>query len=244
MGGLGGGSGDFVNVSGDGNGEGYDFTTGGVNFGLDYRLGKELAVGIAAGYAHTSTSLVGDGSIDVNSGKAAVYATFYRGGFYLNDYLGGGYSSYNTRREVFSENAVGNTNGWEFDAYAAGGYEFYYRGWTFGPIGSLQYTDVDFNNFSENGTLAPLKIDSKSEDLRTNIGLSASYTWGLGKILVTPNLRATWQHEYLYSALPVNAQFASGAGGVFTVHGPSVGQDSALLNAGVQVQWTPTSELT
>ena len=129
------GSGDFVNVSGDGNGTGYDFTTGGVNFGLDYRLSKNLAVGIAAGYAHTSTSLVGDGSIDVNSGRAAVYATFYRSGFYLNGYLGGGYSSYNTRRAALNGNAVGNTDGWEFNAYVGGGYEFHYGGWTFGPIG-------------------------------------------------------------------------------------------------------------
>jgi outer membrane autotransporter protein len=57
---------------------------------------------------------------------------------------------------------------------------------------------------------------------------------------VTPNVRASWQHEYLYSALPIEAQFASGAGRVFTVNGPAEGHDSALISAGVNVQWTPT----
>jgi Autotransporter beta-domain len=38
----------------------------------------------------------------------------------------------------------------------------------------------------------------------------------------------------------VLAQFASGAGNAFTVTGPAEGHDSALINAGINVQWTPT----
>src|SRR5208282_385336 len=75
------GSGEFVNVSGDGNGKGYDFTTGGVSFGLDYRLTKNFAVGVAAGYADTWTNLTGNGNIDVNSGGGGLYATFSQDGF-------------------------------------------------------------------------------------------------------------------------------------------------------------------
>ena len=121
------------------------------------------------------------------------------------------------------------------------GYEFHYGGLTFGPIASLQYTYVGFRGFIESGSLAPLRIDSQSQDsLRTNLGLSAAYTWKAGKIQITPNVRASWQHEYLYSALPIDAQFASGAGSVFTVNGPALGHDSALIDAGLNVQWTST----
>jgi outer membrane autotransporter protein len=102
------GSGDYVNVSGDGNAKGYDFTTGGVTLGLDYRLTKDFAIGVAAGYAHTWTNLTGNGDIDVNSGRAGLYATYYQRGFYLSGYLGGAYNSYlrgvmpwkETRRET------------------------------------------------------------------------------------------------------------------------------------------------
>jgi outer membrane autotransporter protein len=59
-------------------------------------------------------------------------------------------------------------------------------------------------------------------------------------VQLRPSLRASWQHEYFYSALPINAQFVSGAGGVFTVNGPAEGHDSALIDAGIDVQWTPT----
>jgi outer membrane autotransporter protein len=234
------GSGDFVNVSGDGNGQGYDFSTGGVSLGLDYRLTRNLAVGIAVGYAHTWTDLTGNGNIDANSGRGGLYATFSEGGFYLNGYAGGGYNSYDTQRNALQGDANGNTNGGEFDGYAGGGYDFHCGGFTFGPIASLQYTYVSISGYNESGSLAPLRIVSQNQDsMRTNLGLSASYTWKAGKVQLRPILRASWQHEYLYSALPIEAQFASGAGSVFTVHGPAEGHDSALIDAGFDVQWTP-----
>jgi hypothetical protein len=40
----------------------------------------------------------------------------------------------------------------------------------------------------------------------------------------------------------VLAQFASGAGNAFTVTGPAEGHDSALINAGINVQWTPSDD--
>ncbi len=95
--------------------------------------------------------------------------------------------------------------------------------------------------YNERGSLAPLRIESQSQDsLRTNVGVSASYTWKAGKVQLRPSLRASWQHEYFYSALPIDAQFVSGAGSVFTVNGPAEGHDSALIDAGLDVQWTPT----
>ena len=234
------GSGEFVNVSSDGNGKGYDFDTGGVSLGLDYRLTKNLAVGIAVRYAHTWTNLTGNGNIDVDSGGGGLYATFSQGGFYLNGYAGGAHNSYDTQRDALGGGASGSTSGGEFDGYGGGGYEFHCGGFTFGPIASLEYTYVDFTGFNERGSLAPLRIESQSQDsLRTNVGLSASYTWKAGKVQLRPSLRASWQHEYFYSALPIDAQFASGAGSVFTVNGPAEGHDSALIDAGLDVQWTP-----
>ncbi len=137
------GSGEFVNVSSDGNGKGYDFDTGGVSLGLDYRLTKNLAVGIAARYAHTWTNLVGNGNIDVDSGGGGLYATFSQDGFYLNGYAGGTHNSYDTQRDALGGGASGSTSGGEFDGYAGGGYEFHSGGFSFGPIASLEYTYVD-----------------------------------------------------------------------------------------------------
>jgi outer membrane autotransporter protein len=177
----------------------------------------------------------------VNSGKGELYAAFSQGGFYLNGYAGGGYNSYDVRRDALGGDAIGNTSGGEFDGYVGGGYEFHCGGLTFGPIASLQGTYVAVSGYNESGSLAPLRIVSQSQaSLRTNLGLGASYTWKFGNVQLKPSLRASWQHEYLYSALPIDAQFASGAGSAFTVHGPAEGHDSALIDAGADVQWTPT----
>jgi outer membrane autotransporter protein len=137
--------------------------------------------------------------------------------------------------------ASGNTSGGEFDGYTGTGYEFHCGGLTFGPIASLEYTYVEVSEYHEQGSLAPLRILSQNQDsLRTNLGLSASYNWRIGQVQLSPSLRASWQHEFSYSALPIDAQFGSGAGSVFTVHGPALGHDGAVIDAGIAVQWTPT----
>jgi outer membrane autotransporter protein len=158
------GSGDFVNVSSDGNTQGYDFTTGGVSLGLDYRLIKNLAVGIAVGYAHIWTNLTGNGNIGANSGRGGLYAAFSEGGFYLNGYAGGGYNSYDTQRNALQGGASGSTNGGEFNGYAGGGYDFHCGGFTFGPTASLEYTYVEISGYNESGSLAPLRIVSQNQD--------------------------------------------------------------------------------
>jgi outer membrane autotransporter protein len=94
------GFGDFVSVDADANANGYNFTTGGVSLGIDYRLTDELVVGVMAEYSHTWTSLKPSGSNDVNSGRGGLYATWSHHGFYLDAAIYGGYNSYNSSRSV------------------------------------------------------------------------------------------------------------------------------------------------
>jgi outer membrane autotransporter protein len=70
--------------------------------------------------------------------------------------------------------------------------------------------------------------------------LRAFCQWQIGKILIEPSLRAAWEHEYKYSALPIIAGFAGTPGPSTTFFGPSEGHDSAVVSAGVSVQWTPS----
>jgi outer membrane autotransporter protein len=72
--------------------------------------------------------------------------------------------------------------------------------------------------------------------------LRAYYIWQIGKVVVEPSLRAAWEHEYKYSDLPITAGFAGIPGPSATFFGPSEGHDSAIVSAGVSVQWTPTIE--
>ena len=234
------GFGDFVSVDADANANGYNFTTGGVSLGIDYRITDQLAIGVMGEYSHTWTTLQPGGNIDVNSGRGGVYATWSYHGIYLDAAIYGGYNSYDSSRSVLGGLARGNTEGAELSTFISGGYDFHFGPLTVGPIAALQYTYAKVDGFSENGSLAPMQIQSDSVDsLRSDVGFRIFYQWQIGKILVEPSLKAAWEHEYLYSALPVTASFAGIPGPSATFFGPNEGHDSAIVSAGVSVQWTP-----
>jgi outer membrane autotransporter protein len=70
------------------------------------------------------------------------------------------------------------------------------------------------------------------------VGFRTFYQWQIGKILVEPSLKAAWEHEYKYSALPITASFARIPSPSATFFGPDEGHDSAVVSAGVSVQLT------
>jgi outer membrane autotransporter protein len=124
--------------------------------------------------------------------------------------------------------------------FISGGYDFHFGPLTVGPIAALQYTYANVDGFSENGSLAPMQIESNSVDsLRSDVGFRIYYQWQIGKVLLEPSLKAAWEHEYLYSAIPITAGFAGIPGPTATFFGPSEGHDSAIVSAGVAAQWTP-----
>jgi outer membrane autotransporter protein len=231
--------GDFVHVDSDFNAHGYKFTTGGIDLGIDYRLTNHLAFGLMGNYAHTWTDLR-PGSIDVDSARGGLYATYFDRCFYLNAGIYGGYNSYDSSRGGLQGHANGNSDGAEFSTFVSGGYDFHLGHLTVGPIASLQYTNVYVDSFREKGSLAPLSIHSDSEEsLRSDVGFRASYQWQVGRVQVEPFLKATWQHEFKYSALPITASFANIPGPSATFVGPVEGHDSAVVDAGISAQWTP-----
>jgi outer membrane autotransporter protein len=234
------GFGDFVNVDSDGNAKGYDFTTGGVSLGVDYRITNQLAIGVMGEYSHTWTALNPSGHIDVDSGRGGLYATWYNHGIYLDGAIYGGHNNYDSNRSSLGGLANGGTEGAEWSAFISGGYDFHFGPLTVGPIASLQYTDVGIDGFSEKGSLAPMQIHADSaESLRSDVGFRTFYQWQIGKILIEPSLKAAWEHEYKYSALPITAGFAGIPGPSATFFGPNEGHDSAVVSAGVSARLTP-----
>lgn len=234
------GNGDFVHVASDGNGVGYNFTTGGVTVGGDYRVCDHFVIGLMGGYANTGATTAQNGSVDVDGGRVGIYSTTYGNGFYLNTLAAGGYNSYDTHRTGLLGTATGSTEGAEFDGLISGGYDFHAGNWTIGPVASAQYTYVSINHFTENGSLAPLNIPSQNQDsFRTKVGFRTSSVWKLRDVAIIPTLSAEWQHEYGDTSYALDSSFANGAGTIFTANGPALGRDAVVLNAGVNVQWTP-----
>jgi outer membrane autotransporter protein len=231
------GVGEWVDVDGDGNARGYDITTGGFTLGLDYKVCPNFAVGIMAGYAGTAADLTDDGRVWVNGGKLGVYATTFIGGWYADAAVTGGYNSYDTKRSALQGTARGSTDGGELNVLVGTGYDWKLGALTIGPTATFNYTLVGIDDYTEHGSLAPLHIAARNaESVRSAFGFKASYDWRVGGVIVKPEIRAAWQHEFGDSSYGLDASFANGAGGRFLVNGPELGRDSLLLGAGLAVQ--------
>jgi T5SS/PEP-CTERM-associated repeat protein len=232
------GHGDFANVANEGSVQGYNFTTGGVTVGIDYRLTNNFVIGLMGGYAHTWTDL-NPGSVDVDTGWGGFYAGYFNKGFYILGAAFGGGSSFDTSRAALLGFANGSSDSQEFSTFVSGGYDFHFGHLTVGPTAAVQYSYVNIDGFSEHGSIAPVAVHEDSEESwRTDLGFRAWYNFQIGRVAVRPFVRAAWEHEYKESRLPITAGLVGFSGPPTTVLGPSLGHDSAVVNAGVSVQWS------
>jgi autotransporter-associated beta strand protein len=234
------GTGEWANVGDTSNARGYDITNAGITLGVDYKLTDQFVVGLAAGYDHSSADLTSGGRLLVDGGKLALYSSYFTSnGFYTDLSVGGGYNGYDTHRAALAGFATGSDNGGELNVLFGTGYDWKAGGLTFGPIGNFEYTYVGLNSFAERDSLAPLAFpDQHQESIRSTFGAKASYDWKVNGILIKPEIRAGWQHEYSDVAFGIDSSFANGAGPEFLVHGPVTGRDSLLLSAGFAIQWS------
>jgi len=233
------GSGEFVDVGNTANARGYNFDGGGVTIGADYQWTPNFVTGVIANYTRGSIDLNGGGGIDSDSVRGGAYASFFSAGGYLTGYLGGGYNDYDTSRDGLQGKARGSTEGAEFNALIATGYDAQFGALTIGPIASYHYTYARAHAFREQGSLAPLEIRSQDyQSSRTHLGVRIAYEIPLGSIVVTPEVRAGWQHEFGDRSYATTAQFGFG-GPDFTVTSAEFGRDTFVLNAGFTIQISP-----
>jgi outer membrane autotransporter protein len=152
----------------------------------------------------------------------------------------GGYNGYETHRAALNGSANGTDDGGELNLLFGTGYDWKLGGVTFGPTGTFEYTYLGIDSFGEHGSLAPLDFPTQhQESIRSAFGAKASYDLKIGSILLRPEVRAAWQHEYGDATLGIDSSFANGAGPEFLVHGPATGRDSLLLSTGFAIQCSP-----
>lgn len=240
------GSGTFAGVDRATDLLSYNFNTGGVTAGVDYRITDDFALGLYGGYAHTRAGFDQSNRLDVDSGKWGLYGTWRKGGFYVDGIGGGGYNRYDLRRGIdfVARTARSNPEAWEIDALGGIGYD-----WQFGPLtaglnASLQYTHLDVQGFTENGAGSlDLQVGSNHADsLRQYLGGHLYYTWRLGRsVTITPEADLAWQHEYLAGGRQIDAAFEDGAGPGFVVYQGRTASNSAFGGTGVTATYKNVS---
>ena len=231
------GYGQFISVSTTANAAGYYLKNSGATMELDKRVDNCLAAGCTLGYANGEASLVNGGSADMEGGRGGLYGTWFNTQSYLEAQLGGGGCHYGTKRAALGGFASGHTEGYEIDGMLGGGRDLEFHHFIVGALAEMHYIYADLNGFTESGSMSPLHIENNdSHSLWTLLGTHLAYDWRVAGTVLRPELQVGWRHECLDVTRKIDSRMASGAGTIFQVESPSLGQDSLSLVAGLSTR--------
>ena len=229
-----------------------DYTTSSFELGSDYQLSQNFLVGALFDYSHTDTALDSNGSTATVDGYSpGVFASFADGGWFANALGTYSWNSYTTARHIgfgsFDETASGAPTGNEELGNLDGGYEFHSKRWTFGPTAGIQYVHFNVDPFTESGGCSSdLSVDNQADDsLRSRLGGRVSYALPDrdNRVIFTPYLDASWQHEFLDGSRCITSSFSEFNAGPIVVSTPDTSRDSALIVVGLDADLTRSMTL-
>jgi T5SS/PEP-CTERM-associated repeat protein len=222
-----------------------NYTTGGVTLGADYRVTKNWTVGALFGYNHTDASLDEEGSsATVDTYSPGIYAAYADKGWYANGLFTYGYNSYTENRDIIfpgtNRTAIGAPQGNQYSGDLDGGYDFHFGQLTIGPSVGLNYVHLDINSFAEGGAgAAGLNVSEEGDDsLRSRVGFDARWNTKYLRTQFTYHLSAFYQHEFMDNSQGIASAFETPGAANFSVQGVAPDRDSALIDAGIDVNLT------
>lgn len=187
---------------------GYNFNSGTVTAGVDYRFSKDLILGTAFSYTRAESGFDNNGgSLDSNAYTGAFYGTFYATESLYFDAIatfgGINYDSvrniqYSVPQETINTKAKASPDGEQYSVSLGGGYNFALQEWTLNPYARVNYIKLDVDGFSEQGgdgwgmRFGDQRVESVTTTLGTQISYALSTQWGV----FLPNLRGEWHHQY------------------------------------------------
>jgi uncharacterized protein with beta-barrel porin domain len=216
---------------------GYNYTTASPTIGLDYRLTPDFTLGAIFNYADTNVNFTGNGSLDIDTELAGLYAVWAHHGFRVSGLAGYGFTQYDGYRPTFGSLAHSSPDGDQVIAGVTGAYDFRVgKHVVLSPEIGFDYTHLDVDSFSETGAGAfNLNVgDRDADSFRSHVGGRATATFDCGPVILSPQINAAWYHEFLDNENGVSTSIAGApALGSFLVSKNSPQRDFALAGAGL-----------
>jgi outer membrane autotransporter protein len=241
------GVGAWGKINGDGNAADVSRSLGGFFTGFDQRFG-EWRVGIAGGYTNSSVSVSARASsANIEAAHLAAYAGTSFGAWNLRTGAAVSFDQISTSRSIvfpgFSDAVSARYHGTNGQVFGEAGY-----GMAFGPVAvepfaGLAYVHIGSTSFTETGGLAALTGSGSKNDIGySTLGARAATHVPLANgMLLTPRASLAWQHAF-GDVTPTAALAFKTAGIPFTIAGAPIARDSALVDAGfdLDVGWQAT----
>ena len=225
------------------NASGIEYSGGGVVIGVDQRIADQFVIGISAGYARIDSDfdrLNEDDEADAYS--LSLYGTYLiTEDAWVDALLGYTF----TQHDLVRNGPSGTTPAADFNSHSLravieGGYNFDLNEpgtLQIQPLASLSYAVLWQEGFTESGG-GPFNLDVSDVErssLRAGIGARLLYEWSVNdSLLLLPEARAGYQHEFLDDNTQVSANFANtGSGSSFVIENVDVERDYWTIGAGL-----------
>jgi outer membrane autotransporter protein len=226
----------FVDQDPTTNRSGFESSSLGGQFGIDWNVTSDLIIGAAVGYLYTDASITGGlGDLTDQALRAGPYLSWTTGNFYLDGSATFAWHFYGGDRAIpaLSLTAESDYDGYDIDGYLGAGYHLEVARDVFlTPTASVQYTHFEIDGFTETGAGgANLTVAARDADsLRSRLGLnlSAHVDWGWS---LFPYVFAGWEHEFADDD-PIESAFAAG-GNPFLIDTGSRDENAAFYGGGV-----------
>jgi autotransporter-associated beta strand protein len=216
-----------------------DFDTGTTTPGGEYRFSPSLGLGVCAGYAHSESRFSDGTRVTANTPNAGTYGLWnppFMGPFGVDLAFGGGYNSYSVSRPIrfgdpIDRVASSNPRSKYFKYRLGTSYHKKFGKLNVEVLGSYEYANINNDQFYEHGANSlDTRVGSYDvPSLRQRFGIHLVYDIPVTtKVTITPDLRLTWIHEYLYGTRAIPVSLDSGAGPNFTIDTPQGPRDEYI----------------
>jgi len=239
-----------LDVNDEGRHPGFESDTWVGTLGAEYRVNEHYTFGLAASWVSSGADLSQKiGHINTDGIALTAYGSAVWDNFFVDLLYSFGTLEQTTRRNTFTGHTARGetsavTNAIQFNT----GYTFKVGGLHTGPFASLSWNHGDIDGYNEiGGGNAGLSIPAGHVDsLISQVGWQASYVAPTGFGRIIPQIRASWDHEYLDPASEVSATllqspFSSVTGtstnhfGKYTATGRAAHPGSDYLNLGAGI---------
>jgi outer membrane autotransporter protein len=235
---------------------GYNFNSGSVTAGIDYRLTKDLILGTAFTYTRTETGFDRNGgSLDSDAFNGAFYGTYYAtDALYFDGIATFGGINYDSVRHIqytvpgdpVNANAKANPNGEQYSVSLGTGYNFAVQEWTLNPYARINYAKLEVDGFNERGGdgWAMGFGDQRVESVTTTVGSQVSYSLSTPWGVLLPHIQGEWFHEYKDNRRDIDVRFLGDRTSGLTFNTVTESPDRNYFTVGAGVSGTFAKGLT
>ncbi|MFO1117779.1 MAG: autotransporter domain-containing protein [Beijerinckiaceae bacterium] len=223
--------------------------------GLDYQVGQNMLIGVAAGYSGSAWSTAGTNVSGSNSGlQIGIYTGFKIGAFYADASVAWGDYQNKTKRTVavggVSEAETGNFSTSEMRSRIEIGRRMSFEAMTITPFAAVEIAHAHSGSFAERGIATTGQVGVYSlafagqgaYSTPTFIGLRVESRLDAGTVALTPWISLAWRHEWS-ATRNQTATLVSLPGSSFVAIGAKPAYDALQLKAGAQVQVSKNAAL-